>query len=103
MQLEFNLPTPTIFKLAQPWIFYGGKLFQSGQELDESNNNYIEFSDLKFNLDEIESPKGLEDLYFIKNKDVIETLQEKGSLNCSKSVVQESIVSKFVIIYLFNL
>jgi hypothetical protein len=85
MQLEFNLPTPTIFKLAQPWIFYGGKLFQSGQELDESNNNYIEFSDLKFNLDEIESPKGLEDLYFIKNKDVIETLQEKYMMDAANT------------------
>lgn len=77
MQLEFNLPTPLAFLIAEPWILYKGRLFQPAESIEDLADDYVEFNNGKLNLEEIESPKGLEELYFIKYSREIERFESQ--------------------------
>ncbi len=77
MELEFELPKPLAFMLAEPWMLYKGRIYQPASSVDELVDNYIELGNKKFPLEEIESAKGLEDLYFIKNAQQIEQCEQE--------------------------
>ena len=93
MQLEYEIPTPFVFQIAQPWILYNGRLFQVGDEsIDvEEKEEDIETQGLteeaqasdrlfldssSYSLEEIETAAGLEGLFYEKNARAIEHFQE---------------------------
>ena len=76
MELEFNLPKPLVFEIAEPWIIYGGRIFQPESPVGFANDNYIELNGKTFLLNEVEIPIRLEELYFIRYKDVIEEFEK---------------------------
>lgn len=72
MELEFDLPTPLVFTIGEPWILYRGRLYQTGDPMEDVSDNYFELNGMKFGLGEIATPKRLEELYFLRHSDGIE-------------------------------
>ncbi|MBW2993103.1 hypothetical protein KY317_00845 [Candidatus Woesearchaeota archaeon] len=68
------LPRPYLFEIGTPLIVFNRRLIQPKSETD-ANDNYFEFNRIRFALDEIISPKELEELYFRNNKEAIEGKQ----------------------------
>ena len=87
MDLEFDLPKPLAFLLAQPWILHEGRIYQPGRIEGGEAENYIELNSKKFSLAEIETAKGLEDFYFLKNAQDIE--------RCEQEYMQRAVNTEF--------
>ena len=77
MNLEYEIPKPLVFKIADPLIIYKGNLFQTGQVDETLVNNYFDLNGLRFELDEIETPKRLEDLLFKNHAVEFERIQQQ--------------------------
>jgi len=72
------IPDPYIFSMGTPLMFFNGRLFQPANNQDSGlTNNYVEFSDTRHELQEIASPKDLEDLYFKHNSQASEEFQQR--------------------------
>jgi hypothetical protein len=71
---RIEIPKPYIFTIDSPLILFQGRLLQPSNETD-SANNYMEFSPHRYSLQEIVTPKELEDLYFLHNESRFEGFQ----------------------------
>ncbi|MCB9359270.1 hypothetical protein H6503_05025 [Candidatus Woesearchaeota archaeon] len=69
-----DLPLPTAFAIAEPWILYGNRLFQPGPSTAD-DENYMELNDARYKLEEIETPNGLDRIYLAKHEAEIEQFQ----------------------------
>ena len=72
---HFDLPTPYIFCIDTPLVLFNGRLLQPKQQT-EDDDNYAEFYSKRFSLEEIITPKKLEELYFRHNAAQIEGFQQ---------------------------
>jgi hypothetical protein len=69
-----ELPKPYIFELDTPLILFNGRLLQPKSPTEE-NNDYAQFNSKKFSLEEIITPKKLEQLYFRNNHALVEEIE----------------------------
>ncbi len=73
-----RLQTPYLLTLDTPLVIFNNRLLQPKARTDD-NDNYAEFYSTKFALEEIVTPKKLEDLFFRHNYDTVQRYQEEFS------------------------
>jgi len=71
-----NLPRQYLFQLDTPLIIFNNRLIQPKSLTTEENNNYIQFYSNIFSLEEIITPKKLENLYFKHYASEIQNLEQ---------------------------
>ena len=76
MVTRMNIPTPYIFTIDTPLVMFKGRIFQPSKNTTE-DDNYLEFSPIKYSLEEIVSAKSLEELYFSHNSEKFEEYQAR--------------------------
>jgi len=74
--VQATLPTPYIFEIDTPLIVHQRRLLQPRSPTN-NNDNYAEFNNRKYALEEIVSPRVLEDLYVKHNQDIVNRIQER--------------------------
>ncbi len=73
--VQLQLPAPYLFQIDTPLLLFNGRLLQP-KSLTDALDNYAEFYEKRFSLEEIVTPKRLEELYFRHNKAAVEQMQE---------------------------
>jgi hypothetical protein len=70
-----EIPIPYIFKIETPTLLFRNHLFQPRIETT-NDSNYMDVLGKKLNLEEIATPKVLEDIYFDNNKELFEQYKQ---------------------------
>lgn len=79
-----ELPRPYLFEIDTPLIVFNGRLIQP-KERTLRENNYLQLYGIRYGLEEIITPRKLEDLFFIHNSEAVDEFKEHYTRNYLQS------------------